>query len=70
MPDFLSQTFLGVPAIFGDDRRLTNYALLEGKVVFQQTAVAWTAVPQRLGHSPDKWWVTEAAARPEHPSTT
>ncbi len=26
MPDFLSQTFLGVPAIFGDDRRLTNYA--------------------------------------------
>jgi hypothetical protein len=50
MPDFLSQTFLGVPAIFGDDRRLTNYVLLQGKVVFQETAVAWTAVPQRLGH--------------------
>jgi len=50
LSDFVSQTFLGQPAVFGDDRRLTNYALLEGRVVFQETAVAWTAVPERVGH--------------------
>lgn len=48
--DFLTQTFLGAPAIFGDDRRLTNYGLLEGRTVFQSTAVAFTAVPERWGH--------------------
>ncbi len=48
--DFLTQTFLGAPAVFGDDRRLTNYGLLEGRVLFQQTAVAYTAVPERWGH--------------------
>jgi hyaluronan synthase len=50
LDDFLGQTFLGQPAVFGDDRRMTNYALLEGKAVLQQSAVAWTAVPERLGH--------------------
>jgi len=48
--DFLSQRFLGTPAIFGDDRRLTNYCLLEGKTVFAEDAVAYTAVPEKLGH--------------------
>lgn len=48
--DFLSQTFLGRNAVFGDDRRLTNYALLEGKVVLQETARAYTAVPERMKH--------------------
>ncbi|MGH1549097.1 glycosyltransferase [Leifsonia poae] len=48
--DFLTQTFLGAPAVFGDDRRLTNYGLLEGRVLFQQTAIAYTAVPERWGH--------------------
>lgn len=48
--DFLGQTFLGQPAVFGDDRRLTNYALLEGKVLFQSRSVAFTAVPEKLGH--------------------
>ncbi|MFF3064644.1 glycosyltransferase [Oerskovia sp. NPDC057915] len=48
--DFLNQTFLGKPAVFGDDRRMTNYALMEGRSVFQSTAVAFTAVPERLGH--------------------
>jgi hyaluronan synthase len=48
--DFLSQKFLGAPAVFGDDRRLTNYGLLEGRTVFQNTAVAYTAVPERWGH--------------------
>jgi hyaluronan synthase len=50
LDDFLAQTFLGVPSEYGDDRRLTNYALLGGAVVFQPTARAWTAVPDRLGH--------------------
>lgn len=48
--DFLGQTFMGQPAVFGDDRRLTNYALLEGGAVLQAQAVAFTAVPERLGH--------------------
>lgn len=48
--DFLTQTFLGNPAVFGDDRRLTNYGLLEGDALLQPTAVAYTAVPERFGH--------------------
>ncbi|MFE4949278.1 glycosyltransferase [Leifsonia sp. NPDC056665] len=48
--DFLTQTFLGARAVFGDDRRLTNYGLLEGDALLQPTAVAYTAVPERLGH--------------------
>lgn len=50
LDDFLSQKFLGKPAVFGDDRRLTNYALLHGRVVLQPTAVARTAVPERMRH--------------------
>lgn len=48
--DFLNQTFLGQKATYGDDRRLTNYCLLEGKVLFQPSAIAWTLVPERIGH--------------------
>ena len=48
--DFLGQTFLGKPAVFGDDRRMTNYGLLEGKALLQESAVAETAVPERWGH--------------------
>ncbi|WP_323746059.1 glycosyltransferase [Catenulispora pinisilvae] len=50
LPDFLNQRFLGKPAVFGDDRRMTNYCLMEGKVVFQESAVGYTAVPERLAH--------------------
>jgi hyaluronan synthase len=50
LPDFLNQQFLGKPAVFGDDRRMTNYALTEGRVLFQETAVGYTAVPERLPH--------------------
>ena len=50
LDDFLGQRFLGKPAVFGDDRRLTNYALLHGRAVLQATAVARTAVPERLRH--------------------
>jgi hyaluronan synthase len=48
--DFLNQRFLGQKAIFGDGRRLTNYALLEGRAVLQETAIASTAVPERISH--------------------
>jgi hyaluronan synthase len=48
--DFINQTFLGVPVQYGDDRRLTQYALQRGKVVLQDTAIAHTLVPERLGH--------------------
>ena len=50
LDDFLHQTFLGIEVQYGDDRRLTQYALLEGKVLVQDTAVAYTAVPERLDH--------------------
>ncbi|MFD4523290.1 glycosyltransferase [Streptomyces sp. NPDC058470] len=50
LPDFLNQQFLGKPAVFGDDRRMTNYCLIEGQVVFQETAVGYTAVPEKLPH--------------------
>lgn len=48
--DFLSQTFMGKPATIGDDRRMTNYALLEGKSVFRPRSVVFSAVPERLSH--------------------
>ena len=50
LEDFLSQTFLGVHIQYGDDRRLTQYALLAGKVVLQDTSVGYTLVPERLSH--------------------
>ena len=50
LDDFLAQTFLGVPVQYGDDRRLTQYALLEGSVRLQDTSVAYTLVPETLGH--------------------
>jgi hyaluronan synthase len=47
---FLTQSFLGRPSTFGEDRRLTNYALVRGRVVFTPRAVGHTCVPERLGH--------------------
>jgi hyaluronan synthase len=43
-----SQTFLGVPATFGDDRALTNRVLRDSRVVFQATARSQTVVPESL----------------------
>lgn len=48
--EFLHQSFLGRPSPFGEDRRLTNYALMRGRVVFTPRAVGHTYVPERLGH--------------------
>lgn len=50
LDDFLDQRFLGVKQVYGDDRRLTNYALLHGRVVHARNAIARTAVPERPGH--------------------
>jgi hyaluronan synthase len=50
LPDFLGQTFLGRPCTYGDDRRLTSYCLRDGRAVLAPDAVAWTLVPDRLGH--------------------
>lgn len=50
LDDFLDQRFLGRVSTFGDDRRLTNYALAHGRAVLQLSARARTAVPERLGH--------------------
>jgi hyaluronan synthase len=50
LDDFLNQSFLGVQVQYGDDRRLTQYALQEGIVRLQDTAVAYTLVPETLGH--------------------
>ena len=43
-----NQTFLGEKVQFGDDRCLTNYAILAGKTVYQSTAKCDTDVPSSL----------------------
>lgn len=50
LADFLDQRYLGRPATFGDDRRLTYYALVEGQSLIVPAAVGFTDVPERLGH--------------------
>lgn len=49
LEDFLNQRFLGRACTFGDDRRLTYYALTDGKSLIQPAALAWTDVPDTLG---------------------
>jgi hyaluronan synthase len=48
--DFLNQEFLGNRCTFGDDRRLTYYCLREGRSVLASDAIAWTMVPENMGH--------------------
>jgi hyaluronan synthase len=48
LDDYENQTFLGVDVQYGDDRRLTNYALAQGRVVYQATARGLTDVPESL----------------------
>lgn len=50
LDDFLGQRFLGRACTYGDDRRLTYYCLREGQVLLAPDAVAWTLVPERMGH--------------------
>lgn len=46
--DYLNQRFLGTDVHYGDDRRLTSYALRTGRAVLQETAVALTQLPERM----------------------
>lgn len=48
LEDFITQRFLGAECTYGDDRRLTYYALTEGKSVIQPAACAYTDVPSTL----------------------
>lgn len=50
LDEWLNQRFLGKPATFGDDRRLTRYALDRGRVVLSSRAIAVTAVPEKFSH--------------------
>ena len=49
LSDFLGQRVRGRPVTIGDDRRLTNYCLLEGRAVLERRAVAETTIPERIG---------------------
>lgn len=48
--EFAAQTFRGKRCTYGDDRRFTALALLDGRVVAVGGAHATTAVPERFGH--------------------
>ena len=57
--DYLSQRVFGSIARFGDDRMLAQFAGLHGRTVFQETAAAYTLMPERLGHLTRqriRWW--------------
>ncbi len=47
LDSWISQTFLGVPCTYGEDRSMTNYLLSLGyDAVYQRTAVVHTNVPE------------------------
>lgn len=48
LEDYANQTFLGEKVQYGDDRCLTNYAILKGKTLYQSTARCDTDVPASL----------------------
>jgi hyaluronan synthase len=47
---WLGQRFLGKACTYGDDRHMTFWCLKEGRVLLAPDAVAWTFVPERMGH--------------------
>lgn len=47
---YLNETFLGSAVLSGDDRSLSQYSLIEGRVVLQSTSVCRTAIPERISH--------------------
>lgn len=59
LDEYLNHTVLGVRSTCGDDRMLTNFALLEGWTVFQESAVGYTLLPTNLKHLTKqriRWW--------------
>jgi len=57
---YLNQTFLEMPVMYGDDRRLINYALTRGKVLFQGTR---SAPGTGCGSSASARWPSGSASR-------
>lgn len=57
--EYINQTVLGKKAASGDDRILTNLALLEGWAVFQENSIGYTVLPEKLSHlvrQRIRWW--------------
>ena len=50
LTDYVTQTYLGRPALTGEDLRIGNYCLRRGRVVYQESAVGYTVVPERWSH--------------------
>ncbi len=50
LPRYLNQRFLGAPVKAGDDRALTYFAKEKGRAEFQPEAIAYSALPETLGH--------------------
>jgi hyaluronan synthase len=47
---YAHETFLGRPVTFSDDSMLTTLAKLRGRTVQQPTCIAFTVLPERVGH--------------------
>jgi hyaluronan synthase len=48
LPEWINQTFMGVPSDIGEDRAMTNMILKQGeKVLFQRNALVLTDVPEK-----------------------
>ena len=56
---WLNQMFLGAPATFGDDRSLTNYILRNYRVIYNETAICTTLVPETWQVRWKKSWLRE-----------
>lgn len=50
LEEYLGHTFLGRKVVSGDDRMLTNFSLMEGRTVLQQSALGATLLPTTIGH--------------------
>jgi hyaluronan synthase len=50
LDDYLGETFLGSKIRAGDDRKLTQYCLLEGRMVYQESSRAYSALPENMSH--------------------
>jgi hyaluronan synthase len=46
LPPWLNQRFMGAAATFGDDRSLTNFILKNYRVIYNESAIASTIVPE------------------------
>jgi hyaluronan synthase len=59
LDEYLGQTVFGRPALSGDDRILTNFALLDGQTIFQENSIGYTLLPETLSHLTRqrlRWW--------------